>query len=42
PGLAEKHSLFRQDLQDRRMHARAHTRSEGEDPEDIRAWTLKA
>ncbi len=42
PGLAEKHSLLRQNLQDRRMQAREHTRTEGEDPEDIRNWTLKA
>ncbi|MEO8281825.1 MAG: phosphoketolase family protein [Pseudarthrobacter sp.] len=42
PGLAEKHSLLRQSLQDRRMEAREHTRAEGEDPEDIRNWTLKA
>ncbi|WP_223884011.1 phosphoketolase [Pseudarthrobacter sp. BIM B-2242] len=42
PGLSEKHSLLRQNLQDRRMQAREHTRTEGEDPEDIRNWTLKA
>jgi len=42
PGLAEKHSLLRQSLQDRRIQAREHTRTEGEDPEEIRNWTLKA
>ncbi|WP_066287864.1 phosphoketolase family protein [Arthrobacter sp. B6] len=40
PGLAEKHSLLRQALQDRRIEAREHTRTHGEDPEDIRNWSL--
>lgn len=40
PDLAEKHSLVRQSLQDRRMQAREHTRIHGEDPEDLRNWTL--
>ncbi|WP_411375168.1 phosphoketolase [Arthrobacter sp. MPF02] len=40
PGLAEKHALLRQDLQDRRMRAFEHTRTEGEDPEEIRNWQL--
>ncbi|MFC4397329.1 phosphoketolase [Arthrobacter sedimenti] len=40
PGLAEKHSLLRQDLQDRRNRAREHTRTHGEDPEEIRNWKL--
>lgn len=40
PGLAEKHSLLRQALQDRRIEAREHTREHGEDPEDIRNWSL--
>ncbi|TPV48708.1 phosphoketolase family protein [Pseudarthrobacter phenanthrenivorans] len=40
PGLAEKHSLLRQELQDRRMRARQHTRTHGEDPEEIRNWKL--
>lgn len=40
PGLAEKHSLLRQDLQDRRMRAFEHTRTHGEDPEEIRNWKL--
>ncbi|PTT59999.1 phosphoketolase family protein [Arthrobacter sp. HMWF013] len=40
PGLAEKHSMLRQTLQDRRMQAREHTRTHGEDPEEIRNWTL--
>jgi xylulose-5-phosphate/fructose-6-phosphate phosphoketolase len=40
PGLAEKHSLLRQDLQDRRSRAREHTRTHGEDPEEIRNWKL--
>ena len=40
PGLAERHSLFRQSLQDRRMGAHNHTRSHGEDLEEIRDWSL--
>ncbi|MDQ0771080.1 xylulose-5-phosphate/fructose-6-phosphate phosphoketolase [Pseudarthrobacter defluvii] len=40
PGLAEKQSLLRQDLQDRRARAREHTRTHGEDPEEIRNWKL--
>ncbi|MET4591259.1 phosphoketolase family protein [Arthrobacter sp. 754] len=40
PGLAEKHSMLRQTLQDRRMQAREHTRIHGEDPEEIRNWVL--
>jgi xylulose-5-phosphate/fructose-6-phosphate phosphoketolase len=40
PGLAEKHSLLRQGLQDRRIAAREHTRTHGEDPEEIRDWKL--
>jgi xylulose-5-phosphate/fructose-6-phosphate phosphoketolase len=40
PGLAERHSLLRQSLQDRRMKAHNHTRSHGEDLEEIRNWSL--
>ncbi|MGX1162834.1 xylulose-5-phosphate/fructose-6-phosphate phosphoketolase [Arthrobacter sp. SLBN-100] len=40
PGLAEKHSLLRQELQDRQIRAREHTRTHGEDPEEIRNWKL--
>ncbi|MDQ0635867.1 xylulose-5-phosphate/fructose-6-phosphate phosphoketolase [Arthrobacter pascens] len=40
PGLAEKHSLLRQNLQDRQIRAREHTRTHGEDPEEIRNWQL--
>jgi xylulose-5-phosphate/fructose-6-phosphate phosphoketolase len=40
PGLAERHSSLRQTLQDRRMRAREHTRTHGEDPEEIRNWQL--
>ena len=42
PGLAERHSLLRQELQDRRIRAREHTRTHGEDPEEIRNWKLDA
>jgi xylulose-5-phosphate/fructose-6-phosphate phosphoketolase len=40
PGLAEKQSLLRQSLQDQRMQAWNHTREHGEDPEEIRNWSL--
>jgi xylulose-5-phosphate/fructose-6-phosphate phosphoketolase len=40
PGLAEKHSMLRQQLQDSRIRAREHTRTHGEDPEEIRNWKL--
>jgi xylulose-5-phosphate/fructose-6-phosphate phosphoketolase len=40
PGLAEKHSMLRQQLQDSRIRAREHTRSHGEDPDEIRNWKL--
>jgi xylulose-5-phosphate/fructose-6-phosphate phosphoketolase len=42
PGLAEEHSLLRQELQDRRIEAREHTRTHGEDLEEIRNWVLNA
>jgi xylulose-5-phosphate/fructose-6-phosphate phosphoketolase len=42
PGLAERHSLLRQSLQDRRIKALNHTRTHGEDPEEIRNWSLGA
>jgi xylulose-5-phosphate/fructose-6-phosphate phosphoketolase len=41
PGLAERHSLLRQSLQDSRMRARDHTREHGEDPAEIRDWSLR-
>lgn len=40
PGLAEKHSALRQSLQDRRIKALNHTRTHGEDQEEIRNWSL--
>ena len=40
PGLAERHSLLRQSLQDRRIRAHNHTRVHGEDAAEIRGWTL--
>lgn len=40
PGLAEKHSVLRQSLQDRRIKALNHTRTHGEDPDEIRNWSL--
>lgn len=41
PDLAVRYAGLRQELQDRRFAARAHTRSHGEDPEDIRSWVLE-
>ena len=40
PGLAERHSLLRQSLQDRRIRAHNHTREHGEDAKEISGWTL--
>jgi xylulose-5-phosphate/fructose-6-phosphate phosphoketolase len=40
PGLASAHAALRQRLQDARIAARRHTREAGEDPEQIRDWTL--
>lgn len=42
PGLAERHSLLRQSLQDRRIRAHNHTREHGEDAKEISGWTLGA
>ncbi|KRE82169.1 phosphoketolase [Arthrobacter sp. Soil763] len=42
PGLAERHSLLRQSLQDRRIRAHNHTREYGEDAKEISGWTLGA
>jgi xylulose-5-phosphate/fructose-6-phosphate phosphoketolase len=40
PALRGRYSLLRQSLQDRRVLAREHTRRHGEDPDEIRNWTL--
>ena len=40
PGLAEKHSLLRQALQDSRIRAHNQTRDHGEDSQEISGWTL--
>ncbi|KNH22563.1 phosphoketolase [Arthrobacter sp. ZBG10] len=40
PGLAARHSILRQDLLDRKNKAFEHTRTYGEDPEEITGWTL--
>ncbi|WP_346958373.1 phosphoketolase family protein [uncultured Arthrobacter sp.] len=42
PGLAERHSLLRQSLQDRRIRAHNHTREHGEDAKEISGWTLSS
>ncbi len=39
PGLGERAAHLRQDMADRRIRARAHTREHGEDPPEIRDWT---
>jgi xylulose-5-phosphate/fructose-6-phosphate phosphoketolase len=39
PGLAAKHGRLRQELEDRRLRARAYTREHGEDDPEIRDWT---
>jgi xylulose-5-phosphate/fructose-6-phosphate phosphoketolase len=38
PGLAAKHGRFRQELEDRRLRARAYTREHGVDDPEIRDW----
>jgi xylulose-5-phosphate/fructose-6-phosphate phosphoketolase len=38
PGLAAKHGRLRQELEDRRLRARAYTREHGEDEPEIRDW----
>lgn len=40
PGLAERHSLLRQSLQDQRIVAHNHTRAHGEDAKEISGWSL--
>jgi xylulose-5-phosphate/fructose-6-phosphate phosphoketolase len=39
PGLAERAGHLRQEMQDRRLEARAYTREHGEDAPEIRDWT---
>ncbi|MEV0389107.1 phosphoketolase family protein [Nonomuraea sp. NPDC050643] len=39
PGLGERQAHLRQRMSDERLHARAHTRDHGQDPEHIRTWT---
>jgi xylulose-5-phosphate/fructose-6-phosphate phosphoketolase len=39
PGLAASHGRLRQELEDRRLRARAYTREHGEDDPEIRDWT---
>lgn len=41
PGLAERHSLLRQSLQDLRIRAHNYTRANGEDAPEISGWALK-
>ncbi|MGO4493730.1 phosphoketolase, partial [Arthrobacter sp. 2YAF22_2] len=40
PGLAERHSLLRQSLQDLRIRAHNYTRANGEDAPEISGWAL--
>jgi xylulose-5-phosphate/fructose-6-phosphate phosphoketolase len=39
PGLASRAGHVRQEMADRRVRARAHTREFGDDPPEIRGWT---
>jgi xylulose-5-phosphate/fructose-6-phosphate phosphoketolase len=39
PDLGERAAGLRQQMQDARLHARAHTREFGEDPPEVRDWT---
>jgi xylulose-5-phosphate/fructose-6-phosphate phosphoketolase len=39
PGLGERAAHLRQEMADRRLRARAHTREYGDDPAEIRDWT---
>jgi xylulose-5-phosphate/fructose-6-phosphate phosphoketolase len=39
PGLADRAAHLRQDMEDRRLRARAYTREYGEDAAEIRDWT---
>jgi xylulose-5-phosphate/fructose-6-phosphate phosphoketolase len=39
PGLAERAAHVRQEMQDRRLRARAYTREHGDDDPEIRDWT---
>jgi xylulose-5-phosphate/fructose-6-phosphate phosphoketolase len=39
PGLVERAGGVRQQMEDRRLAARAYTRDHGEDPPEIRNWT---
>ena len=39
PGLAVRAAPLRQEMQDRRLQARAYTREHGEDPPEVSGWT---
>jgi xylulose-5-phosphate/fructose-6-phosphate phosphoketolase len=39
PGLAASAAHLRQEMGDRRLHARAYTREHGDDDPEIRDWT---
>jgi xylulose-5-phosphate/fructose-6-phosphate phosphoketolase len=38
PSLGERAAGLRQEMQDARLRARAHTRTHGEDPPEITEW----
>ena len=42
PGLGSRAAALRQHLEDERLRARAYAREYGEDPPEIRDWTLAA
>jgi xylulose-5-phosphate/fructose-6-phosphate phosphoketolase len=39
PGLVQRAAHLRQQMEERRLEARAHTRAHGEDEPDIRDWS---
>jgi xylulose-5-phosphate/fructose-6-phosphate phosphoketolase len=39
PGLAVRAATLRQEMQDRRLRARAYTREHGEDAPEVSGWT---
>ena len=40
PGLGQRAAGLRQEMVDERLHVRAYTREHGDDPPEVRDWTL--
>jgi xylulose-5-phosphate/fructose-6-phosphate phosphoketolase len=40
PGLGQRAAALRQEMVDERLRARAYTREHGDDPAEVRDWTL--